>query len=373
MHKFLPHVAPRAITFGSTGGSQITVNMDALFSTSLANYKKTLDDNISQSNAFFYELKKAGLWEGQGGSAYIAEDLLYELGQFDSYDGYDELQDTPTDGITQCQFEWRQGAIPISYSEKERKQNKHRIVNLIESKIMQAELGFKEGFAKALMQGALSQGAGLTPTDPYTSSYNGSYFIDSLPRMIYYTAVAGTWPSLTIGNLDQNTYTWWRNRCTISTATTYLAFLMECDHLMNLCTIGPGGSPTLGLCDLTTFELFNAAYYAKYQTQNSSDANYPFDNVKFRKAHLVWDENVINVYAGTTDTTSATGGTLYIIHPQFFKVVYEEETNFEKTPFQKPPRGDSRLAHILWMGQTTLRNRRKHGVLGKIARTLTVS
>lgn len=353
-------------TFGGAGApSQVITNLDALFATSLANYKNTMEDAISESNAVFYEMKKGELWEKVDGGAYIAEDLMYELGSFDSYDGYDELSDTPTDGITQVIYQWRQGATPISYSEKERKQNKHRLVDLVKAKIKQAEMGFIEGFNKALLQGAASQGGGGAITSPYTSPLNGSTFIDPLPLIIKYDPTTST----VIGNLNQSTYTWWRNRTKTSSASTYLAFLLEFDNMYNTCSRGPGGPPTLIWTDQTTYELLNAAYYDKFRTQLQTDGNYPFENVKFRRAHVTFDQYMPDVANGTTNT--ATKGTAFFINPTFLKMKVESETSFTQTDFQKPPKGDSRLAHILFMGQLCTNNRRKQGVIGNIARSLT--
>ena len=353
-----------AITFGASAPSQITENFDALFATSLANYKTTLTNNISESNALFYEIKKQGSWESRDGGKYLAEDLMYELGSVDSYDGYDELPDTPTDGITQAQFEWRQLAVPISYSEKERKQNKHRLVDLVKSKITMAEMGMVEAFNKHMLQGSLASG-GTSLTTPYTSPVNGSLSIDPLPLLIDYTPTGAR----SIGNIAQNTYTWWQNRTKTSSATTYAAFLLEWDNMYNSCSRGPMGQPKLILCDQTTFELLNEAYYQKFQTQLREDGQYPFTNVRFRNAHVVFDQYVCDV--ANTTTSTATKGTAYFINPSTLKVCYESETNMVMEPFAKPPKGDSRLAHIIFMGQTTINNRRKNGVIGNIARTLT--
>lgn len=357
-----------AITFGSSAPSQITKNFEALIATSLAHYSKTLVDNISSSNAFLYELKKRGLINLIPGSLYIAEDLMYALAQFDAYDGYDELSDTPMDGITQVQFEWRQGSVPISYSEKERKMNKTRIVDLIKSKIKQAELGFMEGFNKALLLGSLSQPtAGTDLQTPFTSAATGAAFIDPLPRLIAYDPTA----SLSVGNINQSTYTWWRNRKKEATATTYTTFLLEMDNLMNTCNRGGGKGVNLIIMDQTSYELLNAAYYYKYRTMAGSNSDYPFENIKFRGATVVWDEYMPDVFSGTAST--ATYGTAYFINSDYISLKVEEDTNFQMTEFAKPPKGDSRLAHILFMGQTTINNRRKHGVYGKIPRTLTAS
>lgn len=352
------------ITFGAgTAPSQVTTNLDALFATTLANYKETLEDAISESNALYYEIRKGGMWQTADGGAYFALDLMYALAPFDSYDGYDELPDTPTDGITQAIYEWRQGAVPISYSEKERKQNKHRIIDLVKAKIKQAELGMIDSFNKFMLQGNVINGG--TILTPYTSTVNGSLFVDPLFKIIDFDPTI----SRSVGNINQNTNTWWRNRTATSAATTYAAFLMEWDHLYNTCSRGPGGAPNLIVTDQKTYELLNAAYYQQYRTQLRTDGNYPFENVMFRKAHIVFDQYMPDVFSGTTNTD--TYGTAAFINTQFVYMKVETETQFSMTPFQKPPRGDSRLAHILFMGQLCTSNRRKLGVMGKIARTLT--
>lgn len=359
-------------TYGGAGQpAQSTFNYDALVATSLANYRKTLQDEISTSNVVFFELNKRGLWESRSGGLYIAEDLMYALSPMDSYSGYDVLPLTPTEGITQAQFDWRQVAGPISISGKEEKQNKQRIISLLDTKLKQATLGMQEGFAKHFLQGSLA-GSGSDIRTPYTSPSNGSQSIDSLASLIRldYTA------SATIGGINQNTYSWWRNNATESAATTMTAFLTEIDHMYNLCSRGPGGPPTVIWTDQTTYELLTQAYFLKHQfVSYIQDQNFPFEGLKYKKAYVVWDEFMCdpysNSYAGAANTS--TYGVMYFLNPQFMKIVYESETNFVSTPFQKPVNQDAKFCHILWMGNTTISNRRKFGVIGKIPRTLTAS
>lgn len=355
-----------AITLGQAGSpSQLTKNFDALISTSLENYREGMQDAISTSNAFFYELRNSDAWESQDGGTLIVQDLMYGLSPFDSYEGYDELSDDVTDGITQAHFQWRQGAVPISYSMLELKKNKHRLVDLVNAKIKQAEMGFIESFSKALLQGALSQAGGANLHDPYVSSLNGSNFIDPLPLMVKYDPTSST----LIGNINQSTSTWWANQTVTSSATTYDGFLLEVDELYDLCSRGPGGEPNLIIADERTKRLLNFAYYQRYRESLKRDGDYPFDNLRFRNARIVWDQYVPDVANNVVSTASA--GTLWMLNTKFFKVIYEEETNFTRTDFQKPPKGDSRLAHILFMGQTAVLNRRKQGVMGSIATSLT--
>ena len=204
-----------AVTFGSASApSQVTTNLDSLFGLSLAAYRKELIDNIGATNAFFFEMIASELYEGQDGGTYIQVPLMYGLTPADSYDGYDELSTVPTDGISDCIYQWRQCASPIAYSMKEVKQNKQRIVNLVKARIKQAEMGLQEFFAQSLMWGAGAQGGNIY--DPYTSPINGSLSINPLFALI--KGVPGTDPTLPVGNIAAATNTWWQNKVLTSAA-----------------------------------------------------------------------------------------------------------------------------------------------------------
>lgn len=358
-------------TYGGAGSpAQSTFNYDSLVSTSLANYKKTLVDNISKSNPLFHELKRKDLWESVDGGLYIAEDLMYALGCTEPYDGYDELPLVPCDGVTQLQIEWRQLATPIVISEKERKQNKQRLVSLLESRIKAAEIGMEESFTSHLLKGSLA-GSGDDIREPYQNNANGAYSLDPLPRWVMYDPTA----NYTIGNISQVSQSWWRNRTMTSAATTGQGLLTEFMHMYNLCSKGPGGSPDLIWTDMITWELLHSAYMEKYRA-DSSDNNFPFANFKFWNALVVWDEDIPDVAANAGKgalTAETTKGTAYFLNTRFFKIKYESETNFVDTEFQKPINQDVKGKHILWMGNTSVNNRRKQGVLGNIARSLTFS
>ncbi len=360
-----------AVTFGSSSApSQVTTNLDSLFGLSLPAYRKTLIDNIGAINAFFHEVIKGELYEGQDGGAYIQEPLMYALTAADSYDGYDELSTLPTDGITDAIYQWRQCAAAIAYSMKEVKQNKQKIADLVKTRIMQAQMGLQEYFSQSLLWGAAADGGSLT--SPRTSPVNGSLSIEPLPEIIAFDPTVST----SVGNINQSTSTWWRNKTFTAAATTYDAFLLELDHAFNNTSLGSGGKVNIVLYDETSYELFVHALYQKYR-QTKSDDNFPFENTIYKNAVVTMDDKVPDAYTGVT--SAATYGTAYLVNSKFFKLRYEEDSDFEmlkdengKT-FQKPVNGDSRVGHVAWMGNLTVNNRRKQGVYGKIPRTLTLT
>lgn len=360
-----------SLTFGQSGvdTSQLITNFDALFSLSLANYGKGIADNVGTSNALFNLIKNSDFYEPCDGGTYITENLMYALAEGDSYEGYDELGDQLIDGITQAQFEWRQSAVPIQYSMKELIQNRNKLADLVKTKIMQSEMGFEESWAKWLLQG--SGDAALAT--PKVSAVNGSYNIDPIAKLVHYTPSS----ALAIGNIDQSTSTWWRNQTKTSAATTFDGFLYEMDNLYNTCGLGTGGYPDLIWCDQLSYELYCHAWFNRYR-QMPADVpagnGFPFEAKKFKNARVVMDEKIPDVHSGLIST--ATYGTMYFLNTKFFRIRYLPERNFTMLPdengktFKKPLRGDSRIGHLAWMGNVTIKNRRKQGVFGKIPRTL---
>lgn len=358
--------------------SSVTSNFDSLLSTTLYNYRRTLEDQISTSNALLYMLMKrrAGGYEAEAGGglgAKIVQPLMYALGAgADSYSGYDVLDTTPTDGITAALFDWRQISIPIAINRLEERQNagEDRMIALLQAKTDQALMGLEEYFAKGLMQGNGPNSA-TSITTARTSPNNGSSFIDPLPLLVKYDPTSST----VVGNINQNTYSWWRNQYQSFTGlTTFAAFLKLLVHLHNNCSKGPGGQPDLHLVDQNVWETYEAALRSQNRYLDIKSADIPFDNILFRGKPVVWDEFVPDVANGTvTAIPVAASGTWYMLNTKFIKIKYDPETNWMTTPFTKPANQDAKVAHIMWYGASTISNRRKQGVGGLIPTSSIVS
>jgi hypothetical protein len=199
--------------------------------------------------------------------------------------------------------------------------------------------------------------------------------IEPLPELVAYAAgvlFGNPTATLQVGGLDQATRVWWRNWThDLTTIITYAGLLSAFDRMYQLCTRGPGGGPDLIITDEITRSLLNSAYYAQYFRSLPTDNDYPFDNLKFRGAHVVCEELVPNVHAGTIDTSGTGLGTAYFLNTKFFNVKYDSQCNFILTDLQKPVNQDGKIGHVLWMGNAIMNNRRKHGVIGNIARVMT--
>lgn len=346
--------------------SSLTLQYNDLLSTTLFNYRKTLYDNISKTNAVLWYLRN----KVENGYKIITDigdrmqvPLMYELGTADSYSGYDQLDVTPMDGITSAFWEWRQAAVPIAISNLEKKKNKGkaRILSLLEAKTKQAEMGIQEFFNKRLLVGA----GGSTITTAYSSSINGSSFIDPLPKLVAYDPTA----SVVVGNINGATHTWWRNQTKNSGATTYAGFLKELRQLRILCSRGPGGSPNMHVLNEDVYTLYETALAAAHRNPSYQKADIPFDNILFYGAPATHDELVPDVANGT-EASLNTSGTWWMLNMKFMEIQVDSDTNFAPTEFQKPENQDAEVAHILWLGGIGMSNRRKHGVAGSIDTTI---
>jgi hypothetical protein len=353
--------------------SALTLNYDAVLSSTLMNLHKkgVIFDQISTSNALLFKIMKMnGMYTGDAEGERMRCSLMYEFGGGGVFSGYDVLGSTPAEGVTTGFFNWGQLAVPIAISGKEERENassETRIFDLLKGKTKQALLKAQDLFAKALIQGN-GPNTATAITTALTDTGNGAVFIDPLPLLVHYNPAA----SVAVGNINQATYTWWRNKTSNSASTTYAGFLKELDHLSNECSKGPGGAPDLHFADQNVYELYCAALRSQNRYTDYKKADLPFDTVAFKGNAVTWDEFIPDAANGTIASIPvASSGTWYMLNTKFLNIKHFQD--FEPTPFAKPTGGqaqDAKLAHILWHGGIACSQRRKQGVMGSIDTTI---
>jgi hypothetical protein len=245
-------------------------------------------------------------------------------------------------------------------------------------------MGIQEVWSQAFMWGNYQNGGAIT--SPKVSSVTNALYIEPLPKLISYNTSGSSGTALTIGGLSEYTNTWWRNKYATSAASTYTTFMYELENMYNLTSLGTGGPPTHILMDQGTYQLFIHAYFSIYKANpDQLDGAYPFVGKKFLNAKVIMDDKLPDFYSGApgtetggvVDPTTITYGTAVFVNSKFFKIRYHPDRNWSELRdengkwFVKPINGDYRIGHLAWMGQVTVNNRRKQGVLAKIARSLT--
>lgn len=354
------------------GPSSLTLDFTALLTSTLMKQSSTLVNNISLANYAFYRLKEIGAIKETAdlGERYKVN-LMYALAPTSTYAGYDALPVDPVDGLTSAFFDWRNAVTPISISGDEKAKNRGsmvQVINLLATKTEQARISITEFWGKAFLQGNGINNPTAIET-AYVDPGNGSAFIDPLPLLVKYDPTTST----TIGNINQSTSTWWQNRKTADTSTTFAGFRKNLRNLFNRCGLGGGGTkryPDIHICDQNTYEFYEEVLTFFYRNTQLARADIPFDNTTFKGYPVTWDESVPDVAGGTT-TQSTTSGTWYMLNSAFLTIMADSQTNFRARPAVEPANQDASISQILWRGAAGVSQRRKHGVMGSIDTTIT--
>lgn len=360
--------------------STLTDEFDALLTTTLRAMQPRLHDNITRKNKLIAYLRLKGRWRRQDGGERVKIALMHALNTTaDIYSGFGTLDTTPQDGITSAFYEWAQMAVAITISRKEKRQNSGQsaAISLLRSKEMQARSSISELLNNSLVAGRITASANL-----------GQFFarigrLDSgatgpLPLAVLIDSNASR--SVSVGNINGNTFSFWQNQATSSTGTTFAAQKQEQNQVYNDCSRGAGGNPDLMLGDQRTWEqYFNSLqnqerYVITDQRIIDVLGGAGEDMLKFRGATFIWDEVVPD-----TETThevvdnvgTLTTGSIFFINSETMEWVVDSQTDFIVTPFITPVGQDATVAEILWMGVLGVNNRRKNGVLYGISRSIT--
>lgn len=361
---------------------------DAVLTTTLRNMQPVLRDNITRGNKLCAYLEMRGRMRRVNGGERIKVPLMYGLNNTaDIYQGYGILSTQPQDGITSAFFPWAQLDVAITISGLEEMQNRGEAaqLGLLQSKTMQSQMSAKQLLNNCVAMGRIASGA----------TGNRNQFVARVGKLD--TGAAGPLPlaalidsnpsrSVAIGEINGANDAWWRNQHVASTATTFKGYLREKGRLYNNCSRGIMGNPDLIISDQLTWELYwgSLEHKERYIIDNQRMIDVlggaGEDMLKFRGAVHIWDEVIPDV--GTTTATPETieglgdgvgtygvagaNGTEYHLNSEAMEYIVHTARDMVSTPFIKPVNQDARISHILWMGQMTLTNRRKVGVMDDI-------
>lgn len=303
-------------------------NFDALLSTTLANYRDQLTDNIFTARPLTYFLQDKGRIRMLNGGTKIVEPLIYaESSTVKSYSGYDSISLTAQTGITAAEYDWKQYAASIAISgiEEAKNNGEQEIINLLEAKIMQAEESMREGFNRMFY----ADGTGNSGKD-----WNG------LGNIVEASGTVGGINRATTGNEYWRSYE--ENTATALTlaqlSTGYNSVSVGNDH------------PDMVLTTQTLFEKYEALLQPQLRYTDTKTADAGFQNLLFKAAPVVYDEH-------------CTAGVVYFLNSKYLTLVGHSAKWFAQTEFVRPEDLDARYALIMCYGNLTCRNAAKQGKL----------
>jgi hypothetical protein len=347
--------------------NSITYNFDSLLSTTWMNYRDQLYDNIFNACPFFYWLHENKRKRTEDGGERLVIPLEYGKNSTikSMSSGYDVIDTTPQDPFTSAYYTWKEiaGSTTISNRELAQNQGKNKIIDLLQKKANNTEMSMTE-VVEQMIVGAVTAGNGGMDLNPLSVLVKGD------PTT-----------STSIGGINQNTYSWWRNKYKTSTATTWATFVNEIANLYNQCARGGAKgkrkSPDLMLCDQLYYETYMAAARAKGQLilSNENAANLGFGGAKYLGATLMWDEYVPDVTTGTAVTDpnsySYTYSSCWFLNSEFLEFVVCKGQDFTIGPFIQPENQKAKTSIIYLMGEVVCSNRSKQGVHKSVSQSLT--
>lgn len=360
--------------------SSVTDSYDALLTTTLRAYRDRIADNISRGNKFLAWLKSKGRFRSQNGGYNVRVPLMHQLNSTaDIMSGYGAIDTMPQDGITSAFYDWAQMAVSITISDKEKMQNsgEGQAIDLLKTKTMQSEVSLKELANNCMLSGRITASSAIGQFYARIGRQD-SGATGPLPLSVLIDANASR--SVSVGNINGNTYSFWRNQIKASSATTFAGLKLEMGNLYNTCSKGGGGSPDLLIGDQAGWETYFGALSSleRYTTRNEKSPAYDVlggsENLAFRGATFIWDEVVPDVQT-TAEIVDGIGtvteSTIYFINSETFDYVYHPQANFTTTPFVRPENQLASTAIIHWMGAVGVNERRKNGVMFSISQSIT--
>jgi hypothetical protein len=300
--------------------------LQTLLATTVANYRKTLTDNVFNARPLTYFLMDKGRIRMLNGGTNIVEPLIYgENSTVASYSGYDTISLTPQSGITAAEFDWKQYAASVAISgiEEAKNNGEQAMVNLLEAKIMQAEESMKEGFNSMFF----GDGTGNSSKD-----WNG------LGNLVE----SGN----SVGGINSATETWWRSYEENTVAALSLA---QMTTAYNSVSVG-NDHPDMILGTQTLFEKYESLLQPQLRYTDTKTADAGFQNLLFKAAPVAYD-------------VDCPAGNMYFLNSKYITLVGHSDKWFEVTPFIRPENLDARYSLIMCYGNLTIRNRKRQGKL----------
>ena len=314
-----------------------TVDMNALFSTTLQNYQPTLVDNIFKDLVLLNHMNQGGRVVMEEGGTQIVEPVLYEENTTAaSYADYDNILLTPQEGITAAIYNWKQIAASIAISGIEEAKNRgtEAIIKLLNAKIMQAEMSIK----KLVNDQLLSSNDGTT--NPL--EFNGiGGFAGSL--------------NTAIGGIDAATESWWNPTIPAGIQNATLS-LVNMANVYNNASKG-NDTPDIIITTEPLFSKYESLLTPNVRYQDVAKANAGFQNLMFKQTPVVYDLAMPG--------NQSSNASMYFLNTKYLKLTGMNGHWFTSTPFQQGTvaQKDARYAIVLAYGQLTCSNRSRQGYL----------
>lgn len=305
------------------------VDYNALLSTTLANYRDKLTDNVFTARPLTYWLSSRDRIRMETGGTKIVEQLIYgQNSTVAAYEQWDTIALTPQEGISAAEYDWKQygASIAISGIEEAKNNGEHAIINLLEAKIMQAEESMREGFNQMFFGAAAG-----------AKDWNG------LGNIVSATDTLGGIDPTVVGN------EFWQSYVDDNGGVDKGLTLLDMATAYNTASVG-NDHPDMILGTQTLYEKYESLLQPSLRYTDTKTADAGFQNLLFKAAPVMFDVH-------------APAKTMYFLNSKYLKLVGHSDKWFAQTDFVRPENQDARFSLILSYGNLVCSNRKKQGKL----------
>lgn len=319
-------------------------NFDALLTTTLQSRQQVLVDNIHNSTPFLAFIDMRGRKTYQDGGESILIPLLYAKHDgYQDFQGYQTLDVDPVEGITAAQYVWKEAAIPVTISRRERRQNsgRHAIIKLLDAKTQQAELAAADGLNERLLG---------------TNSANS---LKPVGLQDFLQALAVGSQTGTVGGIDKASYSWWNNQYENASSAFSTNGRNKMRTVYNKASQG-SDHPDIIVTTRAAYENYERIVEPIERIQRAPSTadgerigSLGFDYLMYKGAFMFWDDNCL-------------ANRMYMINTRYVHLVIDTQSDWAMQPFITPNNQAATTALILWMGAFTFSNLARQGVVGNV-------
>lgn len=308
-------------------------NISEIITTTINSRTGELADNVSKSRALLDKISKnKGNKPVSGGNTIYQEMQYAENGTFLRYSGYDQLNISPSDVFSAAEYNIKQAAVAVSISGLEMLQNagKEKIIDLLESRIQNAEVTLKNNIA----------------LDCYSDgTANSSKQIGGLQYLVADAPSSGT-----VGGINRATYSFWRNisfDATTDGGTAAVSTNIQ-DYMWRVWVQIVRGSeqPDLIVADNNYWRLYMESLTANQRFVDEATAAAGFQNITFQGCPVVLDGG----YGGGAPTNH-----MYFLNSKYLFFRPMSGRNFVALePDRFAVNQDAMVKLIAWAGNMTM-------------------
>lgn len=308
---------------------------DLIATTMEVYYKDRPSDAVFGELALIAALKRGKKISKQGGIKILVPVMYRASTAVGSYSGWDQLDVSPQEGLTNAEFNWKFYFGTVSIDNPTLLQNRGESAQLmiLKNRIAQAEMSL----ADAMNADLFGDGTGNSSKDVTGLAIA----VDS----------AGTY-----GNISRTSYAYWAAQETAVSGALAIGGASGMRRMFNDCALGPTRmTPNLIMTTQAVFEGYEALMdpYMRYTVIDTSKPNavYSKQSLMFRDAELMWDDY-------------CTSGVAYFLNTKTFALIELEGRgaglaeqgedrdtgSFRLNPFQTPINQDAKIAQFFWGG-----------------------